>query len=421
MIGHNVGAVRSLSQRASDFSRSLWSRNSKVLLATAIAFMAVTASVRMYKGITLLVGGSLPGDVVEFFAELVPRWFAGLPVYSYADYAVHLPATYAILWPIFGTLSIVAARWVWIVLLLAALARLTYVTLRASGASSAAERAFIVLMPLSMYGVLLTLRIGQFGVFVLVLLIAGLFQLADNPPSSRRDLTTAILLLLALVKPTVAAPFICLALFLPGGLRPVLLAALGYVVLTLVAVSFQPDDFSTLAHDWQARSADLATYEGTANLHRWLAAAGLEAWLLPASLIALAAFGGWIYRNRHSDLWLLLGVAAIVARFWTYHRQYDDVLMLLPALALFRLVKRAPSGTAVDVVAGSLLALIVATFMTPVRFLTALHFQLVTTALAVIWCATLIFLARQVKLRSSEDNRGENLRAVSVAQEAFRS
>jgi hypothetical protein len=40
------------------------------------------------------------------------------------------------------------------------------------------------------------------------------------------------------------------------------------------------------------------------------------------------------------DLWLLLGVTAIVARLWTYHRRYDDLLLLLPMITLFRITKQ---------------------------------------------------------------------------------
>jgi hypothetical protein len=406
-----AGAARARFHRSCDSIRRLWTRHRHALLTAAIVLTAISAALRMYTAIAILIDGSSPSDVVSFFADLVPRWFAGLPVYSYSEFAVHLPATYALLWPIFGILSSAAARWVWIALLLAALARIIYIAQRESGAATAAERGFIALMPLSAYGVLFTVRAGQFGIFVLALLMGGLFLLARSAPSWRRDGVAALCLLLTLVKPTVAAPFIWLALFLPGGFRTVLLVGLAYLALTLLALSFQPDDFVTLFRDWQARSAALATSEGTANLHRWFSHLGLAQWILPASLATLFAFGAWVYRNRGSDLWLLIGVTAIVARFWTYHRPYDDLLMLLPAIALFRLAKRARGDTAVDVIAGALLIVVVATSLTPIRFVTSSKFQpFMSNALAVIWCATLVFLARQAHhahRRVAEDQRRE--------------
>ena len=44
------------------------------------------------------------------------------------------------------------------------------------------------------------------------------------------------------------------------------------------------------------------------------------------SLILLGGLGAWVYRFRRVDVWLLIGVSAVIARLWTYHRTYDDLL-----------------------------------------------------------------------------------------------
>jgi hypothetical protein len=78
-------------------------------------------------------------------------------------------------------------------------------------------------------------------------------------------------------------------------------------------------------------------------------AAGDEA----ASVLIFAAFTAWAYRHRRADTWILLGAAAIVARLWTYHRIYDDVLLLLPMVALYRLARaEAPPRRAAPVLFG---------------------------------------------------------------------
>jgi hypothetical protein len=75
-------------------------------------------------------------------------------------------------------------------------------------------------------------------------------------------------------------------------------------------------------------------------------------------------------------LWLLIGVTAIVARFWTYHRPYDDLLMLLPAIALFSIGEAARGATPPSTsIAGALLIVVVATSLTPIRFVTSSKFQ----------------------------------------------
>ncbi len=49
-----------------------------------------------------------------------------------------------------------------------------------------------------------------------------------------------------------------------------------------------------------------------------------------------------------------MGVAALIARAATYHRWYDDLLLLLPLIALFRLAKMEGQSPRVAVGAGAL-------------------------------------------------------------------
>jgi len=61
--------------------------------------------------------------------------------------------------------------------------------------------------------------------------------------------------------------------------------------------------------------------------------------MLPSSLLLLVLLGLWIRWHRRSDPWLLFGVTAIVARLWTDHQLFDDLLILVPLVTLFRLLK----------------------------------------------------------------------------------
>jgi hypothetical protein len=127
----------------------------------------------------------------------------------------------------------------------------------------------------------------------------------------------------------------------------------------------------------------------------------LGAWVLPASLLILLGLGLWVYRHRQGDLWVLLAVTALVARFWTYHMGYDDLLILLPMVALFRLAKHSQSqASGRDVVAGVLLAVTVVIMLVPhmLHRLAGLHQLspplnwLLTWGYAVVWLLILIFL-----------------------------
>jgi len=110
-----------------------------------------------------------------------------------------------------------------------------------------------------------------------------------------------------------------------------------------------------------------ATSVGYGNLSLWLSRLGLEEWVLPASLAALVVLGVWICRHRRGDLWLRLGVTAIVARIWIYHWLYDDLLILLPMITLFRIAKQEPFRAGDDIVAGALLMLTIIAMMAPAR------------------------------------------------------
>ncbi len=378
-------------------ARERWARHHRLVLWFSVVLMSAISARRLARAVTALLAGQTEGDTTNILHELIHRWFAALPVYSELPRAVHPPATYAILWPFFGWLELEPTRWLWAASIIAALAWLAYLIVRESGAGTHLERAFVALLLLSMRSTEYTVTIGQFTVQLLPLLLVALLLLYDRRRAWGRDLLAGALLLLALVKPPVSAPFLWIALFLPGGLRPIVLMTLGYVALTFFALSYQEADLPTLFREWLARSSELAVSAGTSNLHIWLAALGLEKWILPTSLLVFAGLGLWIYRHRHADLWLLMAVTAIVARFWTYHREYDDLLLLLPEVALFRLAKKGPADRGIDVAAAALFTLAAVVMLAPIRMLhlstTGRH--LLTGGIVAVWIAMLIFLMQQ--------------------------
>ena len=299
---------------------------------------------------------------------LVHGWFAGQPLYSEFPDAIHPPATYAILWPLLGWVALTPARWLWAVTTLAALGWLAYLAVRESLAETPWERAIAALMPFSMYATGATIGNGQLTIHLLPMLLVGVILLQQEQRGWTIDLVAGALILINLVKPSISAPFFWLVLFTAHSLRPALLVALGYGALTVFAISFQQDDVMTLVRDWLARSSTVAVTPGqgnVANLHVWFGSIGLEKWILPTSLIMVIGLGCWIYRFRRVDLWLLLGVTAYFTRLWTYHRWYDDLLILLPMIALFRIAKMRSANPDAAVVASSLLAMTMLAMLAP--------------------------------------------------------
>jgi hypothetical protein len=226
-------------------------------------------------------------------------------------------------------------------------------------------------------------------------------MLHRRPSSWRRDAIVAGLVVWALVKPSVAAPFVLLVAL--GGplrerLRPTALIVLGYALVTLVAALFREADLVRLGRIWVNAAVHQAArnYGATGaygSVHHWLAVAGLERWNSVASLVALAWLGVWIHRRRAADPWILLAVTALVARLWTYHRIYDDWLALLALVALYRLATR-PGG---DRWAAALLVIGWALAVAPARlfFLSSPWGSLYAEAVSASWLLTLAFLVHR--------------------------
>lgn len=329
-------------------------------------------------------------------------WFSGIPTTS-----VYPPATYLILWPFLGWLPLSPAVWFWGITSAAALGWLVFLLVKESGATRSIERVFVALMPLSMYATGATIGNGQLMVHILPALMGGILLLRQKEGGLTRDCMVAVLIIVSFMKPSVTVPFFWIVLFAPGTVRPAVLVCLGYAVLTFIAGFFQEAVTSTLLYQWLAKGSKLAVTAGRghANVHIWLAGFGLGKWILPVSLVILLALGFWTYCHRRVDLWLLMGITAIIARFWAYHRWYDDLLILLPMVALFRAAKRSSSTPGTKGAAGGLLAITLATMMAPGGFyLFPLPWKtMYVTGQIALWIIVLLFLAVQARRERMEN------------------
>lgn len=389
--------------------RNWWAEHGAKVLCVALVPMALWAFLRLSHEFHRLAWWQhwLGAIDLKMRYEEVHQWFAGRPVYEELGDALYPPASYAILWPFLGWLAVEPARWLWTASVVVMLGWLASLVAREGGAETFLERTFSVLLLLSTHATSIAVGNGQLILHVLPMLITGV-ALLRREGAWHRDVLAATLVVAALVSPTITAPFFWIVLFVPGRMRPGILVVLGYVLLTLLAAAFQKASLLSLSAEWLALSQHGATVGavtgGYANLHSWLAACGLQAWNRPASLFALGTLGVWVYRHRQVDLWILLGVSAIVARTWTYHRPYDDVLMLLPMIALFRIAKRGVSADGDDVIGGVLLAASSITEFIPVSRLLAFPAPwpwLFQAGQGLVWLVVGIFLLYQASRERS--------------------
>lgn len=379
----------------------------KAFLSLAVVVMIIAGGRRWGHDFMRLVWHPSPYGAVDLklLYDLVQGWFSGEPIYTEMADAVHPPATYLLLWPFLGWLPFTAVRWLWAGTTLLMLGWLARLFVRASGAETYLETAFVALMLFSIAATGQTIRNGQLTLHVLPALMTGVLLLRRRKVTWWTELAAVTLLLFSLVKPHVSAPFFWLVLCAPGGLRPALLVVCGYVTATLLATLPQEQGVTALVHHWIVRSSAVAadtTNANQGNIHIWLHTLALDELMLPASLLLLAGLGVWTFRCRRADIWLLSGVAALTARVWTYHRSYDDVLILIPMVVLFRLIKRGQARNLTRrILSGGLLALNL------LALLPLYTLRLVAAAAPAIWIATLALLLycsyRETKIEEGDE------------------
>jgi len=134
-----------------------------------------------------------------------------------------------------------------------------------------------------------------------------------------------------------------------------------------------------------------------------------------ASVLLLFSLGFWVWCNRRKNMWLLIAVTAFVTRFWTYHGWYDDVLILLPMVALFRIATYRVENCDQSIMAGVLFALMLLSIMAPGgRYLFSNPWNLVYIFGQVsVWLTALFFLLTYARNQPDLGNVGMVSRTVA--------
>lgn len=379
-----------------------------------------------------LVLSPLPGNGA---IDLRLRWrevsafFAGMDVNAEFNDAVYPPASYLMLWPLRVFENLTALRWSWGGFSLLILCWLVSLVVRHSEGASRSERLLLALIVLASYPVGSTVGNGQTGLVVLLCLLAGLPMVAARNRPFTRDVWIALLFLVALVKPTLSAYFFWVVLFAAASLRPAMLVCGGYVLLTYVASLFQTLGPIALMRSWLAHAVTGALYgarrgEGairlpeitgeqtvhitSINLHSVLSYLRYVDFIVPATFLVLGLLGAWVWLHRRCPLWILIGVSALVDRLGTYHGWYDDVILVLPLIALFRIHKgEGGAGPRHRTIAGSLFALMSVSLLAPggIYWLPYPWNNASVVAQTTVWLGVLAFLGFSARVSLSEGHR----------------
>jgi hypothetical protein len=195
---------------------------------------------------------------------------------------------------------------------------------------------------------------------------------------------------------------VLVALVMTGGMRPVALLAGAYIALTLFAASYQPMGVRDQFAHFLAHASRIGALHDDVNLHALVTWLGLRSWMAGASGAVLALMAWWLWQHRRCDLWLLLGVTALATRFWTYHRWYDDLLVVVPLVTLFRLAKGG--ANAPDRRAGALFALTLVLLLAPggLYLLPAPWVHAYVGAQVALWISAAVYLAMAARSEVAE-------------------
>lgn len=317
--------------------QSLYRARRESLLKIVIWFMSFLAVPRIaYQLWRLLLDHDRNGAIdLRIMYESVNPWFKGEALRE----IIHFPATYAIIWPLTGWLPFESARWLWVILYAGSLVWLYQIVAAETVIRKKEEILFVALFILAIYPTGITIGNGQVILFLLPCILTAVLMRSEKEHGIFRDIILSLLFLISALKITITAPFFLIALISQRAIRPLAIAAFGYLVLTYAAISYRDAGLMQTLQIWLHDSPEAALKGGYANIHALLQCFGLEQLMLPSSFVLIAAFSIWLYKFRKTDIWVQLGVAAIVARIWTYHRLYDDILIIIPMIAIFRMAR----------------------------------------------------------------------------------
>lgn len=323
--------------------------------------------------------------------RMIRGWFAGAPFYVDRG-GIHPPGVFVLLWPLYGWGSDTLTRWVYALVTAIVVAGFGRLLLREARPASGWERAVLSILVVGSYPSAITIGNGQLTFFLLFAALAAVFACLRRAPDVSRDALLTGLFLVTLIKPNLTMPFLWVIAFSKGWRRPAVLALSAYVAATGMALALHGatlDVLASMLRSWYARTEHGLAETGYGNIHGWLGDLGLSPWIFPASGLVFVLHGLWASRHREADLWVLLGVAAIVARIWAYHRVYDDLLLIVPLIALYRLAR----GAAPDRAAWALFLAGAAALVAPVTPILA-H---ASWALVAVWLFQLGYLMHRAR------------------------
>jgi hypothetical protein len=371
------------------------------VLACAVALFALGAAYQV-KGNIELIAGSMPGSAVDLknrdmeqalFAEgknPLDQMVGSQPPWAYAFGML-------LTWPEWP-----AVRVYWAIINAIALAFLMLWAYRQPRDATIETRLLLAAAVFAFGGSCTATEVGQISIIVTALLAGALW--CDR---TGREYLCGLLVAFAMIKPTIAAPF-ALALIVAARYRAAATAAAYGAVAT--GITWIVTRTSPL-HMLQQMAHGAANYitDGTLGLMDVAAMLGASPEAAVWLPLIVAVPGLLLMLSGRSSLGLCFAVATVWARLWTYHKSYDDVMLvfLLVPLGVLALGRVRSTTAAIAFCTMGALAWI------PGGLLALPQVQILQFA---VWPAALVLLLHLAhRVRATEDDPAQQRRAQSSA------
>ena len=192
---------------------------------------------------------------------------------------------------------------------------------------------------LAVSGFTRTLSMGQYGIICVASLV-GALVLAEAP-GKRADIGAGVLLGLALSKPSLAIPFLIPFLFRRRWLT-LCTCAMYLIIATLVIWWTSGVDPVTMF----GKIGDAVYYsagQGQEPVAKAVTSGVDPVWAIRVTAIAVMGMFSWLVYRSPKLAWIeLFAGASVASRLWTYHRSYDDVILVFLLAVLVMKAMRSP-------------------------------------------------------------------------------
>jgi hypothetical protein len=249
------------------------------------------------------------------------RMVAAYPPWAYFTGAV-------LLWP----KSYAAAKWYWSAINILCMIGILFWAYRLGCKHSRGTGLLFAASVLAIRSTYITVGNGQYGIVTIAFLVLALV-LSER----QRPICSGLAAGASMSKVTLSGPFVLAFLFTRRWLT--LSVASAYVLLGTVAVCLWTNTGPVEMFQQMLRVAPANTGASSSqNINLWLVLEALgmdgDAALKLGALIAVLVGLCLLYICRESSLLVNFAIVAYVSRMWTYHSDYDDMILLFLLLAV---------------------------------------------------------------------------------------